>query len=133
MNQVIPFIAIVAFLFVGLRSLVNVYMRVRNCTERTEALVTGYDESSVTDPDTHVDTPTYTPVFTFYAGGRNVTASGSTGTPDMKYETGERVMIRYNPRNPKEISVPGDNLVGLLVGIGGIAAAAAVLIFPALR
>lgn len=133
MNQVIPFIAIVAFLFVGLRSLVNVYMRVRNCTERTEALVTGYDESSVTDPDTHVDTPTYTPVFTFYAGGWNVTASGSTGTPNMKYEIGERVIIRYNPQNPKEISVPGDNLVGLLVGIGGIAAAAAVLIFPALR
>jgi hypothetical protein len=36
-------------------------------------------------------------------------------------------------KDPKEISAPGDNLVNILVGVGGIAAAAAVLIFPEFR
>lgn len=130
MERAITFAAIVLLLFIGLRSLVRVYMRVKNCTERTEAILTGYDESTVSDPDTHVDSPTYTPVFTFYAGGRNVTAAGWVGTGNMKYDVGERVMIRYNPQNPKEISVPGENRIGILVGIGAIVAAIAVLILP---
>lgn len=133
MDQAISFIAIVVFLFVGLRSLVNVYMRVRNCTERTEALVTGYEESYVTDTNSHTEQPTYAPVFTFYAGGRNVTAVSNVSRGARKYDIGERVMIRYNPKDPKEISAPGDNLVNILVGVGGIAAAAAVLIFPEFR
>jgi hypothetical protein len=94
------------FLFVGLRSLVNVYMRVRNCTERTEALVTGYEESYVTDTNSHTEQPTYAPVFTFYAGGRNVTAVSNVSRGSQKYDIGERVMIRYNPKDPKEISAP---------------------------
>ena len=133
MDQAISFIAIVVFLFVGLRSLVNVYMRIRNCTERTEALVTGYEESYVTDTNSHTEQPTYAPVFTFYAGGRNVTAVSNVSRGSRKYDIGERVMIRYNPKDPKEISAPCDNLVNILVGVGGIAAAAAVLIFPEFR
>jgi len=70
---------------------------------------------------------------TFYAGGRNVTAVSNVSRGTQKYDIGERVMIRYNPKDPKEISAPGDNLLIILVGVGGICAAAAVLIFPELR
>lgn len=59
---------------------------------------------------------TWKPVVEYYAGNQFIHQVASTGSNPTKYKVGDRISIKYNPKNPTNFIIEGDNLMSM-VGI----------------
>ncbi len=118
-------IAGIAFIFGGCALLYHTLHRDSHCTMETEAQVVDYEISTHTEDGIPQDS--YYPVFRYQADGFCREGTGAVGHPDQPYELGDIVKIRYNPENPDEIDVPGENKTTLF--FGGVAIVLGIVFF----
>lgn len=74
---------------------------------------TGLGEATVVSIERRYNSSThssyYFPQLELTAGGKQYFLKSSMGTSDSKYQEGQRVMVRYNPDDPHQFQIEGNN------------------------
>jgi len=86
------------------------------CTEKTTAVLVTYS----IDYEASNNSTAYYPVLGYSVKGINIEAVSDIGTGNTPYNLGEELEIRYNPDNPYEFVIEGNNTklhFGIYVGI----------------
>ena len=99
----------VIFLIIGVKGFINNNNLVKNCSETTSGVVTRIVESEVSsDEGTSL---MYAPEFEYEVNGQvyKQVSPVKTSKGLVKYKEGSQVTIYYNPSNPNEYLVDGDN------------------------
>lgn len=76
------------------------------CTQEAMATVLGFRSERVIQSD--IMSNMYYLTCQFQVGGKLVIAEQAIGTSSSKFHSGQQIYLFYNPKNPKEIYVPGD-------------------------
>ena len=108
------------------------FRRRDRCTVPVKAQVVQIREEEVEtiNDGVPITSTTYIPVFRFtLASGRVVVTEGNFGDAAPKYEVGEFVELRCNPDDPREIDVPRDSRMTVILCLAGFAAGAGCFIY----
>lgn len=91
------------------------------CTSSCEGEIAGISKSIKSDEAG--DTMMYSPVFNYNVEGVSYTKESTISSSRCKYNKGDKIMVFYNPQNPDQYYVKGNNsnifmaVVVLFVGI----------------
>ena len=105
---------------VSLLILINNNKKQKRCIKTADGIITGVS-SSLFDPG--VIFHTYYPTIDFYIGNERITVKLQYGVSYNTYQVGQKVLVHYNPNNPKEFYIDGNKskkvfgIVCLMVGI----------------
>ena len=98
----------ILFVILGLFWLIRIKGHKSVCTSNCEGEVKRIDKKIKTEEDE--DTIMYTPVFGYDVNGISYVYSPSSSSSYCKYKVGNKVRVFYNPENPNQCYVKGNNV-----------------------
>lgn len=96
-------------------------------TESVTATVVGYHTEISHDTESGADNIAYFPIMRYCVNGKWYEKKSDVGRGKEKYIVGEHVELLYDPQNPENYIIAGDNLA-IIVAVAGMAAGIALCI-----
>ena len=120
MNRFLPLIVGIVFVGVGIFLYTHGAHLKKVCTSSNQATVVDFEQ----DIDNESNSITYYPIVEYEVNGKKYNSRYSTGDTTHKYSVGQKITILYNPDNPNEYYIEGDNSdnIGayICIGVGGL-------------
>ncbi len=116
------------FFIVGALMLAASIQLQKGCIKSVTSIVVDIIEKEGTDDDGD-PTITYCPVYQYTVGGVTYEKESSMSSSSKRYDIGQKVPLKYNPRDPNVFLEPGESKTNIVMGAVLVAVSLGIIIY----